>query len=93
MIGESEYLIIKRGIAAIIDHPSVYMGGPSHNSMRKAASIIEALERSKRLVSTTCDHRAWADSSTPISHRGIYCPACSTILTSKEMERLGDALP
>lgn len=30
-----------RSIAAIIDHPSVYMGGPSRNSMRIAANIVE----------------------------------------------------
>jgi hypothetical protein len=36
--------IIQRIIGSIIDSPSVYMGGPSHNSMRKAERIIEALK-------------------------------------------------
>lgn len=31
-------------IASVIDHPSVYMGGPSRNSMRKAEQIIKNLK-------------------------------------------------
>ncbi len=90
MMDETERLLAQRGIAAILDHPSVYMGGPSQNSMRKANSIIDALLAAKRLVSTTCDHHAWAESTTPIRHRGIYCPACNTILTQEHMARLND---
>lgn len=30
-------------VAAALDHPSVYMGGPSHNSRRRALRVIEAL--------------------------------------------------
>lgn len=37
--------ILYRMIASIIDHPSVYMGGPSHNSMRKAERIVTELKR------------------------------------------------
>ena len=29
------------GIAQIIDHPSVYMGGPSRNSLRIAETIVK----------------------------------------------------
>lgn len=29
------------GIAQIIDHPSVYMGGPSRNSLRIAEAIVK----------------------------------------------------
>jgi DnaJ-class molecular chaperone len=36
--------IICRTIASAIDHPSVYMGGPSHNSMKKAERIIKILK-------------------------------------------------
>lgn len=36
--------ILCRMIASTIDHPSVYMGGPSHNSMRKAERIIKNLK-------------------------------------------------
>lgn len=35
--------IAQRRIASILDHPSVYMGGPSHGSMRRAAKIVEYL--------------------------------------------------
>ncbi|MGG5810985.1 hypothetical protein [Falsiroseomonas sp. CW058] len=31
-------------IASVLDHPSVYMGGPSPHSRRNARRIIEALE-------------------------------------------------
>lgn len=36
--------IICRTIASAIDYPSVYMGGPSHNSIRKAERIIKILK-------------------------------------------------
>lgn len=39
----AKYLLRQR-IASIIDHPSVYMSGPSQQSLRKAIRIIEALE-------------------------------------------------
>lgn len=39
----AKYLLRQR-IASIIDFPSVYMGGPSQQSVRKAIKIIEALE-------------------------------------------------
>lgn len=76
MMDETERLLVQRGIAAILDHPSVYMSGPSKRSMRLAASIIEDLEKSKRLVSTSCDHSAWDASG----KQGAYCPVCYTLL-------------
>jgi len=45
--GGNRYLtdeILCRMIASTIDHPSVYMCGPSHNSMRKAERIIKNLK-------------------------------------------------
>ncbi len=33
-------------IAAILDYPSVYMGGPSQQSLRKAQRIVDYLQRS-----------------------------------------------
>jgi len=39
----AKYLLRQR-IASILDHPSVYMGGPSQQSLRKAIRIIEALD-------------------------------------------------
>ena len=35
--------ILRQRIASILDHPSVYMGGPSQQSVRKAIKIIQAL--------------------------------------------------
>jgi hypothetical protein len=35
---------LQRKIAALLDHPSVYMGGPSRQSMSKADKIIKLLE-------------------------------------------------
>ena len=32
-----------RTIAAMLDHPSVYMGGPSQRNMRRAEQIIAAV--------------------------------------------------
>lgn len=37
-----KYLVRQR-IASIIDHPSVYMGGPSRQSVLKAIKIVQAL--------------------------------------------------
>lgn len=31
----------QRAIARMLDHPSVYMGGPSHGSLRRAGRIVE----------------------------------------------------
>lgn len=39
MTDQNNALIV--GIARIIDHPSVYMGGPSRNSMRIAETIVK----------------------------------------------------
>lgn len=35
---------IRRLVATYFDHPSVYMGGPSKNSMRRADSLIKDLK-------------------------------------------------
>jgi DnaJ-class molecular chaperone len=37
--------ILCRKIASMIDHPSVYMGGPSPGSMKKAQRIIDMLKK------------------------------------------------
>ena len=42
--------ILCRMIASMIDHPSVYMGGPSINSRRKAVNIIEMLKKEGLLL-------------------------------------------
>jgi hypothetical protein len=40
---DAEKYIMRQQIASILDHPSVYMGGPSANSVRKAIGIVEML--------------------------------------------------
>ena len=66
---EREY--VKRTIALMLDHPSVFMGGPSQGNLRRAGAIMDELERQGRLVPTTCTH----DEHDPTDH-GIACPAC-----------------
>ena len=78
---ETERLLIQRQIASVIDSPSVYMGGPSRNAMKKAESIIKMLEAGKRLKSTECDHSAWKD----FKQHGTRCPNCETILQNKPL--------
>lgn len=52
--GKEEYSIestkmkrekLQHDIAAILDHPSVFMGGPSHHHLRKADAIMKYLTR------------------------------------------------
>lgn len=43
-------LALRQTIAAVIDLPSVYMGGPSRQAMKTAERIIEALRRDERLI-------------------------------------------
>jgi hypothetical protein len=77
---KTERDLIIDAIAGQLDMPSLYMSGPSQQSKRKAERIVEWLEHSQRLVTTTCDHSDY------VSYRenGIYCPRCS--LTIKEIE-------
>ncbi len=37
--------LAKLNIASILDHPSVYMGGPSRGSQRNADRILKYLEK------------------------------------------------
>lgn len=79
----TERLLVQRIIAGIIDSPSVYMGGPRHQAMKKAERIIQQLEIGDRLFSTVCDHHAWMT----FRMHGIYCPDCYTIIkTKKELD-------
>lgn len=40
MSDEDKYILSRR-IASILDHPSVYMGGPSPGNIRKGIKIVE----------------------------------------------------
>jgi hypothetical protein len=73
---EAEQLLVQRGIAIILDAPSVYMGGPSSMSLRKAKAIVDMLIGQQRLVATTCDHSAWRG----YKKDGTACWVCGTIL-------------
>lgn len=43
-------LALRQTIAGVLDHPSVYMGGPSQQNLRKADRIIERLRSDSRLM-------------------------------------------
>lgn len=79
MVVEDRDIVI-RFIGAMIDHPSVFMGGPSRRSLRLATQIVEYLENSKRLVTTQCTHEQWID----FKQHGNYCPGCGTDISSKK---------
>jgi len=69
---DKEQRLIMLGIAAILDYPSVYMGGPSPRSQKIADSIVKRLLHEKRLVSTYCDHADYGG----YEWHGAYCPRC-----------------
>jgi hypothetical protein len=79
MMNDEERLLVQRLIAATIDHPSVFMGGPSRNAMKKADAIIEGLIRAKRLVPSACGHSGWQN----FFKHGAYCPDCGQFLPDK----------
>ena len=66
---EREY--VRRTIASMLDYPSVYMGGPSQNNLRRAGRIMDELERQGRLVPTQCAHDVYDAAA-----HGIACPTC-----------------
>jgi hypothetical protein len=46
---------LQRQIASILDHPFVFMGGPSQQNMHKAERIIQHLAKSKMLLTALAD--------------------------------------
>lgn len=40
---DAERYLLRQKIASILDHPNVYMGGPSPQSIKKAISIIQVM--------------------------------------------------
>lgn len=67
---EREY--VRRTIAAAIDYPSLFMGGPSYTALIKAGRIMDGLERAGRLQPSTCAHEEWES----YSQHGTHCPTC-----------------
>ena len=79
-MNEDERALVIAQIAGSLDYPSVFMGGPSIPNLRKAKDIVDMLERSQRLVATTCDHSDYGS----YREHGIYCRRCG--LKIKEPE-------
>ena len=77
---EDERALVIAQIAGSLDFPSVYMGGPSHHSLRTARGIVDMLERSQRLVPTTCDHSAYGS----YKEHGVFCPRCGMKIREAE---------
>lgn len=78
----SDRVVMLRTIAAVLDHPNVYMGGPSQRNMRRAeeilaavAPLIAAAERD-RCIAAICDAEPAADS--PYMTLGDYLRAIRT---------------
>jgi len=76
----AERLLVQRRIAAQIDYPSVYMGGPSPRAMKIAEKIIVGLEKAYRIRATTCGHGSWES----YTQHGIYCPTCGMAFCDPE---------
>jgi hypothetical protein len=55
--GEYEDEILLHRIATELDMPSLYMGGPSKQSLRKAGNILWIIEDHKRTLSITQGRR------------------------------------
>ena len=76
MMDADELRLVQIRIASILDHPSVYMGGPSQMSMRLAARIVMDLGTCHRIHSTKCPHATWRS----YREHGTCCPTCGTNL-------------
>ena len=46
---------LQREIASILDHPSVFMGGPSQHNLRKAERVLEHMAKSMKLLTALAD--------------------------------------
>lgn len=79
-MSDAERLLVQRQIAAQIDYPSVYMGGPSPRAMKLAERIMQGLEEGFRLRPTNCGHGSWES----YHAHGIYCPTCGMVCRERE---------
>lgn len=77
-----ERLLVQRQIAAQIDYPSVYMGGPSPSALKRADRIISGLEAAWRIRGTPCGHATWES----YRQHGTRCPTCGLICREPEPE-------
>lgn len=49
-MNDIEKFLLRQHIASILDYPSLYMGGPSHQSKQKAIKIIRMITNEYNLV-------------------------------------------
>lgn len=64
---DADKYVLRQSIAAMLDHPSAYMGGPSPNSIRRAIRIVNNLseyriEPSERAKADAAQVRTWRTS-------------------------------
>lgn len=57
MLTNDQKFILRQDIASMLDHPSVYMGGPSWGSKQKAIKIINHLEKNYNIDSIEDDSK------------------------------------
>lgn len=66
---DAEKYLLRQQIASALDYPSVYMGGPSQGSVRRAVKIVEHLLdewniEPKETVKADAEHvRSWRKSA------------------------------
>ena len=50
---DAEKYMLRQAIASTLDMPSVYMGGPSQQSVRRAIKIVEFITQNYKIEPTT----------------------------------------
>ena len=75
-----ERLTVQRGVASLIDYPSVYMGGPSQRALKLEDKILSDLEAAGRLKSAECRHGTWGG----YAAHGTHCPICGLQVVNAE---------
>jgi hypothetical protein len=60
-LDDADLYVLRQRIASRLDHPSIYMGGPSSNSVRKAIDIIRMLQDDYGIQSGSASDKADAD--------------------------------
>ena len=58
---DAEKYLLRQAVASAIDHPSVYMGGPSASAVRKAISIVNHITRMYSISTADDELRADAE--------------------------------
>lgn len=61
MLDDADKYVLRQRIASLLDHPSVYMGGPSRRSILKAIDIIRMIEDDYGLMTGVAKDKAASD--------------------------------